>query len=274
MELFGRKWAVTVGTTLVTALDVAFRIERSLKPEPNTCDLTIWNLNTQQRAILESLKPPKGSPIGIPTKIEAGYETAASTIWLGDLRSVESMRDGADWVTILGSGDGEVAVQTARVNQSFGMGTPVTAMLNILAASMKLGPGNLAMFAAAASASQLGQQGIVMSGSAADQLTEWTRSLGWEWSIQNSSLQFTQRGKPAPGLAVMLSSKTGLIGQPTVDQDGLLYATCLMIPGIMPGTLAVIASERVQGNYRIEQTVHYGDTAGEPWFVDIVAARI
>jgi hypothetical protein len=47
-----------------------------------------------------------------------------------------------------------------------------------------------------------------------------------------------------------------------------------MIPGIMPGTLAVVTSERVQGNYRIDQTVHYGDTSGEPWYTDISATRI
>jgi hypothetical protein len=40
-ELFGRAAAVTVDTVRITGLRVAFRVEKTLKPDPNTCELAI-----------------------------------------------------------------------------------------------------------------------------------------------------------------------------------------------------------------------------------------
>jgi hypothetical protein len=276
MRLFGRKWKVTIDRVLIEDLDVAFTIERSLKPEPNTCELTVWNLNTQQRAKLEELRPKKGSLVGIPVKIEAGYEVATTLIWLGDLRTVETRRIEADWVTTLGSGDGEKAIGEARINQSFGLGTNPTVALRALAKAMGVGPGNLEFFAQKLLLTGnplIGSQGIVLSGSAPDQLTDWTRSLDLEWSVQDGALQFTDRGKPLIGSAILLTKETGLVDSPTVDQDGILYGTSLMVPGMLPGTLAVIKSDRVIGNYRLTQVRYQGDTAGTPWYADFAAER-
>lgn len=276
MQLFGRKWRVTVDRTEITDLDVAFAVERSVKPEPNTCELTIWNLNTEQRANLEELRPKKDALVGIPVKIEAGYESATTLIWLGDLREIETRRDGPDWVTTLRSGDGEKAIEAARVNLSFSLGTNPAVALRALSKAMGVGPGNLEFFVQKlllAGNPLIGSQGLVFSGQASQQLTEWTRSLDMEWSVQDGALQFTERGKPVVGSAVLITTETGLIDQPTVDQDGIVYGTALMIPGLLPGALAVVKSKRVTGNYRLIQTRHYGDTAGSPWYVEFAGER-
>jgi hypothetical protein len=277
MRLFGRAWSVTIDRLEVSGHDMAFEVEKSLKPDPNTCELRLWNLNESQRSQLEELRPKKGSLVGIPVKIEAGYEAASSLIWLGDLRTVESNREGPDWITVLGSGDGEKSVQLARINQSFDKLTSVDTILRSIAKAMGVGPGNLEFFAQrlllTGQGGKLATEGVVLSGRAADKLTAWCRSLDIEWSVQDGALQFTDRGKPLIGQAFLLSAETGLIGTPTVDNEGVLSATMLMIPGLVVGSLLVLNSRRIKGNYRVRKAKWDGDTSGQPWYIHVEAER-
>lgn len=278
MRLFGRKWEVIVGNLRVTELDMAFKIRKTNKPDPNTCELSIYNLSEQSRALLESSVPLPTSSFGIPTMIKAGYEEAQDRIWFGDLRTVNSFKNGPDWVTVVGSGDGEAAIRTARINQSFAEGTSGSTVLAALVTAMGLGPGNLGFATGLLAANPLAQtiasQGIVLSGSAADHLTDITDALGIEWSVQDQTIQFMARKQPVPGKTVLLTPETGLIDPPpTVDNDGILTCQMLMIPGVAPGTLLTLASERVQGIYRVIVAEYEGDTAGDPWFITVEAER-
>jgi hypothetical protein len=277
-RLFGRRWTITIDTIQVTELDMSFRCKKTIKPDPNTCELTVYNLNAVNRAHLEELRPKKDALVGIPVKIEAGYADAQSLIWLGDLRTVETKPDGSTWVTELSSGDGEKACKKARVSQSFGPATSPDTVLRALAHAMGIGVGNLEFFAQKqlfdSLARQITSQGLVISGSAAKHLTRWAKSSNLEWSIQDGALQFTDRGKPLPGKILLLNSETGLIGTPTVDNEGLLTVTMLMIPDVLPGSLLVLDSERIKGNYRIREAEYEGDTSGQPWYITAVCERI
>lgn len=283
MKLFGRKWSVQIDRALFEGLDMSFSVVKSTKPEPNTCSLRLFNLSSEQRSALESTPlvkiPTKGAGgprfqhLGIPVRIDAGYEEADSLIWHGDLRTVESTHDGADWVTELGSGDGEEAYRKSRVNLSFGPGTPIATILRTLASALGVGVGNSPLFiarvAANATLATLSAQGLVLTGSVAEQLSHLTRSVGLEWSIQDGSLQFAERGVPVLGRAVLLSAATGLTGEPAINQQGVLSARMLMIPGVLPGSVLVLDSERIKGNYRIEQATYEGDSSGQPWYITV-----
>lgn len=275
--LFGRAWSVTVGTLLLEGFDIAGHIVKSLKPEPNTCELTVYNLNPEHRSALEELRPKVGDPRGIPCKIDAGYkDNQTSNIWLGDLRTVESYKDGSDWLTVLGSGDGEKAFQTSRINVPMGPGTTATTALTAIAKSLGVGLGNVATAAAEIEAKGFSSKlahGMVISGQASRQMTDFARSAGLEWSIQDGSLQFVRRGATMPGQAVLLSPATGMLGSPTVDNEGVLTVRMLMIPDIRPGVLLVIDSERIQGGYRIETASWVFDTFGGSWEIQVEAKR-
>lgn len=275
-ELFGREASVQIGTLALKGFDISGRIEKSTKSEPNTCELTIYNLNEEHRAFLEELEPLKGATVGIPTKIEAGYKDATSVIWLGDLRTVESFYERPDWVTVVGSGDGERAYQTARINEATGPGVTATAVLTAISRALGVGSGNVAKAAAELEAQGFSANlahGVVISGQASKQLTEWTRSAGMEWSIQDGNLQILKRGSAVPGTALRLASGTGLIGSPTVDNEGILTAKMQMIPDVLPGSLVYIDSKRIKGAYRIERAVWDFDTFGGPWEITIEAKR-
>lgn len=279
MKLFGRKWSVQIDRTTFDDFDMSFSVVKTRKAEPNTCDLRIFNLSADERGALEGTPlvklaaksgPAKHQHKGIPVRITAGYEDADCVIWQGDLRTVQSKHDGTDWVTELGSGDGEEAYQRSRVNLSFGRGTPVATILTALASAIGLGTGNLPLYlprlALSPTISQITMQGIALSGSAADQLTNITHSVGLEWSIQDGVLQFTERGLPTLGQVVLVSPLTGMVDEPTIDNEGVLTVTMLMIPNIVPASVIVVASQTVTGNFRIEKVTYEGDTSGQPWY--------
>ncbi len=290
VPVFSRSSTVTVGTVQIAnigaarGLDVIFQVKRSLKPkEPNTCDLKIYNLGadslaaiaqaTQKSTIIAA--PPTGipgvagKPVNIvPVRIDAGYVGRTSTIYLGELRSAQSVTDGPDIVTELNTGDGDVALALQRINQSFRAGTSPVTVVQALLQQMGVGSGNLAavqsVFASAQGA--LFQRGLILKGNAATHLTDLCASVGLEFSIQGGQAQFLRLGQPLAGQAYLLSPNTGLVGTPTVDSAGILSFTSFLLPGLLPGAPVQIQSKFVSGLYRIISVELSGDTAGNDWY--------
>lgn len=274
--LFDRRATVTVDTIQFDALDFAFRVEKSLKPAPNTCELTIWNLNQDHIGQLEELKPKaKQATQGIPCKIDAGYKDATSLIWLGDLRTVETRREGPDWITTLTSGDGEKAWQHARQHISYGPKTPIETVLRAIARELGVGAGNIGKFVhrLKIAGSAIFPAGIVLSGPVQRQLVDFARSADLEVSIQDGALQFLDRGQALAGRSLVLKSGTGLLDSPSVDNEGVLSARIQMIEDIRPGMVVVLDAERIKGNYRIEEAAWIGDTSGSEWSIELTASR-
>lgn len=284
-ELFGRVCEITVNDTKVTDLRMQFHVVKTLKRIPNTCEVSIWNLDPDRRAELEQMggggKVASRSKLvthtkqqatkGIPVKVEAGYKkSGTSQLYLGDLRFCESVYEKPDWITKVSSGDGLKANKLARVNQSFGPGTSADTVLRALVRSLGVGEGNVNETVAKlrlSGAAKLFTQGATISGNVARQLDDWARSANLEYSIQDGAIQFLDLGKTLETKAVHITPDTGMVGSPSVDSEGNLTVTTLMIPDVRPGTLLVIDAATVQGNYRAEKVTWQGDTRGEEWFV-------
>lgn len=284
MKLFGRKWSVQIDRTTFNDFAMSFSVVKTTKPEPNTCELSIFNLSGDARGALEGTPivkiasksgPAKHQHKGIPVRIDAGYEDADSVIWQGDLRTVESEKSGTEWVTKLGSGDGEEAFQRSRINLSFGRATQISVVVQALAKAMGVGVGNLPLYLtrllASPAAAQIGAHGLSISGSAATHLTYITQSVGIEWSVQDGVLQFTERGLPVLGQVVLVSPSSGMVEEPSLDNEGVLTTKMLMIPNVVPGSVIVVQSARINGNYRIEKATYEGDSSGQPWYVTVEA---
>lgn len=269
-DLFHRRVVVRVGALDLRDLDVAFEIERTLKPEPNTCSLKLYNLNGDHRSQVESLAT-------VPVIVEAGYRDAGTTVLFhGDLRNVQTTREGPDLITSLESGDGEQGRRQSRVNRSFSSNTSVEAVLRELARAMQVGIGN-AIEAIRAVALETGpalfRERVVLSGGVAAELEQLLRSCGLEYSIQGGALQVLRRGQPLVGAAVLLSPSTGLIDSPVKELDDrrrpIVTARCLIVPDLYPGRLVRIESERINGQFRVEAASYKGDTAGPDWSIDL-----
>ena len=209
---------------------------------------------------------------GVPCEIVAGYKDNTSRIWLGDLRTVETTMDGnGDTVTHLTSGDGEKAWKHARHNVSYGPKTPVDTALRSIARALGVGEGNLSKVVARlkVGGSAIWETGKVFSGPASRQLASLADSADLEVSIQDGALQFLDRGKALEGTALLVESGTGLIGSPSVDNEGIVSFSLQMIPDVKIGRKVQLNARRVKGLYRVIEGDWIGDTSsGGVWQVD------
>lgn len=286
-KLYGRAARVLIHELEITGLDVQFRVQRTLKPEPDTLQLSVWNLSHEHRSALQR-HGSTAAPVQV--RLEAGYlpppissGTAAALdeigatnilplIFGGDVREIWSTREGADWVTTLTAGDGDHA-GTARVNKAFGPGTPLRFAIEQVAAELGLGLGQLPKEIVTAVAFDGGRQfpaGIVLSGQGYSQLTRLLTAAGYTWTVQDNEIVVVKRGSSF-GTAVLLTPETGLIGSPTPSSDGRVAAVCLLQPDLVPGRQVEFGAEHVQGHYVVETAAYVGETAGQDWYVQLEA---
>lgn len=286
-RLFGRRYRLRVENTLITDLDINFTIERTLKRQPNTAEINVINLSPDSRAAIEE----KGTA---SVTLEAGYKDRISLIFSGDLRDVHTERDGATIITKISSGDGEKKHRTARVNKSYAPGTTIKKVIRDCAQAMGVGVGNLNALGSVEfpKAGATFPTGTTLSGYVSDELYAILRSAGLEYSIQDGKLQIVTRGKALNDEAIILAPDTGLTGSASVGSDGILHATCLMIPDLIPGRMVKVRStqafenilsiqsrgkgrrhlEGFAGVFRAQKCTYSGDTtASDNWGIAIQA---
>lgn len=267
-QLFRRAYRLVVGELDVSNLAISFSVKKSLKPSPNTCEIRIRNLSQEHRNLL-------ATPKKLPVRLEAGYVGALATLYLGEMRSVSSTIEGPTVVTELTSADSEDPHRKAKLNVPISGKTPAE-VLEILVQGFGVGAGNAKQMAEKlrkrGAASVYGKRSVV-SGHVRDELNDFCKSANIEWSILDGKFQFLDLNKPTENLAVSLSSETGLIGSPTVDNKGLASATCLLIPELQPGRKVSFDAVHLKGGYRIINVEYSGDTAANEWFAKIQARK-
>lgn len=268
MRQFGRACTVTVGTTQCDRHRVAFVVEKTLKPAPNKMAVRIWGLGETSRASIASAP-------SVPVQLDVGRDPLSlANIFVGAVRSARSKlsSDDVGWITELSSGDGEDKTRTARVSASIGPGSSGDQVLRTLAASLGVSPGNLDSAAALVAARKLWPKGTVLVGSAARELSTACLALGLEWSVQDGALQILPRGEPLAGEAVMLTPRTGLVGDSHQNAKREAKIVCLLRPEIRPGSLIVVDSVNLRGQFRAEKVVYKGDTHGNEWETEITGS--
>lgn len=275
MRLFIRKAEIVIGTRDVTELRVDFRVVKTLKPTPNNAEIKIYNPAPDLlKYIAENEK--------LPARISAGYEEGTSVIFSGELRPSQYPTNDlkGNRIVSLFCGDAERGLRTARIAKSFIPSTPPASVLREVARSLGVGEGNLNQAVTRMRIAGVGRafsQGLVLWGSASQQMTRVCKGYGLEWSVQQGNLQILEVGKALDGIAIELATtpvNTGVIGSPTVDSKGNLAITTLMIPDVFPGRKIVYRGTEFQGQYIAQQTTHYGSLSGEgDWAIDIVGKR-
>lgn len=265
-ELYDRRASLVVGDYDFSDLDFAFKVRKNLKQEPNTAEVSIYNLSPSSRSALAGQK-------NIPVRLKAGYKGSTAQLFFGELRSALTKRDGADWVTELSTGDAESA-RKARLAVTVGAKTTPAAALRAIVETLGVGSGNVETALAKLTLKGVTSLGMrtVLTGSAVDRLTDFCDSAGLEWSIQDGKVQILDKAKPLEGLSLLLSPQTGLIGSPALDADGKAHAQTLLLP-VIPGQIVVIKSEAVSGGFRVEEVEYSGATWESEWTTSIVASK-
>lgn len=252
-------------------LRLRFRIKKTLKPDPNTLDLSVYNLSAATRARLQEAR--------IPLVLLGGHEGARQVLFAGESRAVDHLREGAAWVTHVQCGDGEKAF---REHSSFsvGAGARLSDVIARIAQDLGVDAGD------AVSKIRRGEfplaldaflQGYAANGRSVRELDRVTKAAGLEWSIQDGVLQILPPEKVTQEDAVVLSADSGLIGSPDhkmaekPDLPPLLKAQSLLNGGFRPGRAVKIEALSRTGFYRVENVEHAGDTHGAEWTTTIEA---
>lgn len=273
-KLYQRSIRATVGGKLYQNLRMSFQVVSSVRPEPNTAELTIYNLNEDSRAAVQKSL--------VPVIIEAGYGTNLSQIFKGYLRDATSQNKGTDWVTTLITGDGEIAWKQSRVSESFKKGAEIDKVIEQL--FKRLGPtvdvvnalDNIKKGKFREGLTQF-TRGTTLYGKTVEQLSKMMKTKNLQWFIDQGQVQVIGRDEVLPtpnGKVQKLTHSTGLIGSPQVGEGKVIRITSLLQPTFRLGTMLVLDSDSAKGNFRIEKITHQGDTHDQPWYTLIEARAL
>lgn len=270
--LFKRAASLNAHGKVLLGLDFEFRVDRSLKPESNKADFSIYNLAPDNRKFLQGLT---GGPI---IEFRAGYasDSQLALIFLGQLREVTTVRDGADWTTQISSGDGDKE-RKHPVAFSLGPGTAFDNAVKKSVSEMGLRATNLTKDIATGKfgdASRELVEGFSAFGFGGPELDRLLDSGGFEGSIQNGELQVLPKGQGLNKSAVTLKESTGLVGSPELGDKVALKCRSLLNAEICPGRMIHVISANVDGFFRCERVVYTGQTAGNDWYCDVEAKAV
>lgn len=270
----------------LSGLRIKFSIKKSDAQTPNTAEITVYNLaeDTAHRIRKEFSS----------ISLQAGYESNYGVIFAGNIKQVRMGREnGTETYIVIAAADGDEAYNGAVVNTTLAAGAKQSDQINASAGAMA-GKGVQKGHIADTGSAKL-PRGKVMYGMARDYLRQSAAASNTSWSIQDGKIQFVELTGVLPNQAVVLNSKTGLIGTPEQTNDGI-KARCLLNPMLKIGGKVLIDEKDIaeaklpdtkkdaqankpatiahDGLYRVLLVEYQGDTRGNDWYSDLVCLDI
>lgn len=261
-------FVVNPGPVGLHEMRVDFQVSKGIGSTPNRISVTVWNLS-------ESHRNGVGKEFDTIT-LEAGYDPDGTggnvgVIATGQIRDVQHERTGADILTTLSCGDGDLAYRKATISRTFPAGTPVPDVVAALHEAMRpFGvdrgewrfPNDVKTF----------KRPYSIAGSCARELDVLGRGNGFYWSVQNGALEIIP-GDGALDRLVSLSAASGMVGSPILTDNGA-RVRCLLNPEIMPGHRVKVESDLIEinaenGVYRVSR-VDFGGSNTEGEFMATV----
>ncbi len=271
MQLFRRAVSLVIENVdteeaiTIENLNVEFDITRTLEKEPSTLSAVVYNLSESTRSKIES------EDRQIIT-LKAGYGDELWNLFVGDLRVVRHARDGADIATTISAGDG---VKGARnwARKWFPKGSSIRSIFDYLLIKAEIGTGNLEEGMTIEETNGLPDSiraGMHVRGYALDELAELANSRGIDFSVQDGEAQFLPIGDFKGGVPItVVEPASGLIGSPTLDNEGVMSCTMLLRPNVFPGARLDVQSEFVSGRFKIVRADYTGSVYGSEFTIAV-----
>lgn len=277
----------------LSQMHIKFAIRQSDVETPNTAVIRVYNLKQETVGQIQSLSGPLTASGG-RVILQAGYEdlTDFGVIFDGLIKQVRVGRENATdtYLEILAA-DGDNAIRLSLVNRSLAAGSKVADRLNV--AQQALAQHGVTQGYVPALPSVGLPRGKVLFGLARALARNEADNAGCRWSILNGKFQLIPLTSYAPDQAVVLTSKTGMIGLPEQTQDGI-HVRALLNPNLKIGRRVQIDNKSIQqqpidlrytainyfpsiatdGFYRVMVSEHSGDTRGEEFYTDMTCLQI
>lgn len=234
-------------------LRMTFDVARTKSRDPNEATLQLWGLSEATRRSFE--KEPRQF-----CEIFAGYrDETVDRIFSGVLLE-SSVSIGVDTVTTLTMGDDakQKAINVV-MSRRFPSGTSHLTVIRELAKALGFEFENVSQFASEAKleGSDVLDRSWTVQGSVLQALHTFTRSLGYQYTIQNRSVVLI-------GLRPVGSKGPLITGDecesPSINAEGTVSFTCRLKPGLVPGTAFKLDTAEVKGDFVAVSTRHSGDT--------------
>lgn len=297
-QQYDRKCTLIVYGTNLNGLDLSqlrikFSVKQSDSQNPNVADIRVYNVSEETAlSMFINLNPPSGISASTPGKVvlQAGYQSNFGVIFQGNIKQIILGRESAtDTFVDIVAGDGHLAYNYAIVNATIAAGS--TQMDQINAATTAMTPKGVTLGHVAGVPLNKLPRAKVMYGNARNYLRAVSQNINQTWSIQNEKITYIPKTSYRPGTAVVLTSKTGLIGTPQQTNEGV-NIKCLLNPNIQIGGRVNIAEATIQ-DFKINQTnvnspaniappltqdgTYYvlvmeqaGDTRGTDWYTSLI----
>lgn len=278
--LFKRSYSVSLGPPNQTSavaygtigknpspLRVRFDIDKNMCGSSNKSKIEIFNLSTESRQAIKK---------GYLLQLQAGYNGLVENLFVGNVITPTSTRNGADIITSLECGDGESSIIFAKLDKSYPAGVTLATILSDIAKAMgtttSSNPAGVSAGIALGIPNVTYNKGFVAHGSCKDTLDKLVKPVGLEWTVQNGNLNIIPISLFDGKTAVLLSSETGMIGVPSQNQFFTQF-TSLLNPKLVPGALVQLKSENtsLNGFYKIRRAHYEGDSHDTKWQVSCEA---
>ena len=261
----------------LSALDFKFKVKRTLKAKPNTAVVSVYGLKESSRLYLST-------PKKLSMSLEVGYNGENELIFLGEVRNSYSMQEHAENITVMETGDSEKVMQAAGMNLTFGsQSISFKSALNAIQATIPqiMSGSQVAAWQkqnavlAQVNAAILHPKGGAIDRKSTRYLDNICKSLGLEWSVQNGAVTIFSKDTGENNQDIVLDENSGLIGSPSVDNNGFLEFKSLILKGMHPGACVQIKSKNTNGRYRLESCEwEGGNQAGHrEWYIKCLATN-
>lgn len=244
-------------------LAMEFRIERSIKSTPDTCGLSICNMDPIRAVGMGAIF----SQLGVSqVTVAGGYELVVAGMFLGDVRRFRSARrSGPDvWTDIDADDSGDafsdvpIRVSTFQMTAAEMIGVAATAMGVVQSPSV-------AEVIATGDYTRQGPFGCVMTGHARDLLDAACRRLGCRWWLRDKQLFLARLGLADKTRPAVLITPSAVVGDVSIGGSGELSVPMMFDPNVVPGGQVSYLGSL----FRVEHVVHSGGTRGSLWVSEI-----
>lgn len=290
---FIRAFTLLVSTRAGKGLDlsnfrVKFSIKRSTAQTPNAADIRVYNVSKETAIQIRSEFKK--------VVMQAGYTGNFGIIFQGNIKQVIIGRESAtDTFIDIIAGDGDNFYNHAIVNTTLAAGSNQQDQIK---ACIKTGAalGITAGYLGGTTETPALPRGKALFGNSRNYLRASARTTNNEWSIQDGQVTFIPKATYLPGEAVVITSKTGMVGTPEQTNEGvnvkclinpkikiggrakldnytikLLPVNLTLTPGSATNTQVPLASN---GVYFVLAIEHSGDTRGVDWYTKLICLYI
>lgn len=265
MHQFGRVLAVKIGnrkeSIVINNLRVTFSIKKTLASEPNTGEISVYNLNENNRNLITS-KQYSFLELSVCYK-----DDVLRLIFCGDILNVENKLTGQDIVTTMKCADGHRAFTEKTIIKTMEKGQTDSDFLNEAVNSFGIQRGRINL-----PNDRALPRGKVMVCDTRDIMHKIAINNNADWSIQDDQLVVIPKDTAlANSEGWVISRTTGMISSPRKTDKGL-EVTTLCNPQYRIGSLVRIESKLTEynGDYKVKSIEHNGDLYGTNWHSKLV----